>query len=64
MVVSKDGSSGTRTGFELVANEYAGETELPSDMEKYEWTLTKSDGKWLIGTPTDISVSPKHLIPL
>ena len=51
VVVSKDGSSGTRTGFELVANEYAGETELPSDMEKYEWTLTKSDGKWLIGTP-------------
>ena len=51
VVVSKDGSSGTRTGFELVTNEYAGETELPSDMEKYEWTLTKSDGKWLIGTP-------------
>ncbi len=50
-VVSKNGSSGERIGFELVAYEYAGHDWISADLSEYEWTITRSqsNGKWLIG---------------
>lgn len=44
-VVTKNGSSGERTGFELIAD-----VKLDAYMSEYEWTFKKSGDKWLIGT--------------
>lgn len=44
-VVTKNGSSGERTGFELIAD-----VSLDTDLSEYEWTFEKSGDKWLIGT--------------
>ncbi len=49
-IVSTTADSGsTKTGFELVTNEFFGEEAAYGDLSDMEWTFTKSGNEWYIG---------------
>ena len=49
-VVSKKNSDGTRKGFKVEDTDIAGPDSITGDYSAKEWTFTKSNGHWKIGT--------------
>ncbi len=49
-VVTKSNSDGKRTGFEIKKTSEFGADAAFGNFKEYEWTFTKSEGGWTIGT--------------